>query len=221
MGQAIDAVRSYIRNHDLKVGDTLPGEAHFAELVGVSRAVIREAFGALGALRLIDIGNGRRAKVGALDGSVMALSLEHAISTAQITVGDIWDVRRTLECRTVALAAKNRTEAEAEQILKLAEALVAAKDDLAQITQLDIAFHEAIARASHNPLFVQIVTSFAPLMAEAVPRAWGTRSSDAERDRVFDNHLAVADAIADGDPKQALLAMDAHFDATIGLHLER
>src|SRR3546814_5633039 len=54
--RAVDAVRDYIRFHDLKVGDTLPGEGSFATELGVSRPVMREAFGALTALRLVEIG---------------------------------------------------------------------------------------------------------------------------------------------------------------------
>ena len=103
---AIDAVNQHIRDEGLRVGDTLPGEGFFAERLGVSRAVMREAYGALAALRLIDVGNGRKPRVGALDGSVIATSLDHAISTAQIRVGDVWDVRRTIELRTAALGAE-------------------------------------------------------------------------------------------------------------------
>ena len=75
VAQAVGEVKKHIRDAGLRVGDTLPGESYFAEKLGVSRAVMREAFGALAALRLIDVANGRRAKVGALDGSVIADSL--------------------------------------------------------------------------------------------------------------------------------------------------
>lgn len=57
--RAVGAVRDYIRTHDLKVGDTLSGEGSFAAQLGVSRPVMREAFGARTALRLVDVGNGR------------------------------------------------------------------------------------------------------------------------------------------------------------------
>jgi GntR family transcriptional repressor for pyruvate dehydrogenase complex len=90
---AVRRIRDHIRDHDLKVGDTLPGEGQFAIELGVSRAVMREAFGALAALRLLDVGNGRRARVGAIDGSVMGTSLDHAVSTAQVSVAEVWDVR--------------------------------------------------------------------------------------------------------------------------------
>ena len=120
---AIDAVNHHMREANLRVGDTLPGEGYFAERLGVSRAVMREAFGGLAALKLIDVANGRRAKVGALDGSVIAASLDHALSTDQINVADIWDVRRTIEMRTAALAARNATKIQAARIVALAEAM--------------------------------------------------------------------------------------------------
>jgi GntR family transcriptional regulator, transcriptional repressor for pyruvate dehydrogenase complex len=213
--RAMQAVTGHIRAHRLRVGDTLPGEAHFAGEMGVSRAVMREAFGALAALKLIDVGNGRRPRVAALDGSVMAASLDHAISTAQVTVPEIWDVRRTIELRTAVLAADHRSEEEAGIILGLAEAMAADGDDLDRMTVHDIAFHESIARASHNALFVQIVTSFGPLMEVAVPAAWRTRPAERQRETMLERHRAVARAIADRDPAAAAAAMDSHFDASI------
>ena len=213
--RAMQAVTGHIRDHHLRVGDTLPGEAHFAAQMGVSRAVMREAFGALAALKLIDVGNGRRPRVAALDGSVMAASLDHAISTAQVTVPEIWDVRRTIELRTAVLAAEHRSGEEASAIVRLAEAMAADGDDLGRMTRHDIAFHEAIARASHNALFVQIVTSFGPLMEVAVPAAWRTRVAERQRDTMIDRHRALADAIARRDPEAAGAAMDSHFDASI------
>lgn len=213
--RAMQAVTDHIRLHELRVGDTLPGEGHFAAETGVSRAVMREAFGALAALKLIDVGNGRKPRVAALDGSVMAASLDHAISTAQVTVPEIWDVRRTIEQRTAALAAENRTDEEARAILALTDAMAADGSDFGLTTQHDIAFHEAIARASHNALFLQIVASFGPLMEVAVPAAWRTRVAERGRETMIQRHQAVARAIADRDPTAAAAAMHAHFDASI------
>ena len=51
---ATAAVRDYISENSLKVGDMLPSEGNFATDVGVSRPVMREAFHALAALKVID-----------------------------------------------------------------------------------------------------------------------------------------------------------------------
>lgn len=211
---AMRSVREHIRSNGLRVGDALPGEHHFASELGVSRAVMREAFGALAALRLIDVGNGRRARVSAIDGSVMAASLEHAVTTEQASITEIWDVRRTLELRTVALAAINRTPSEADRIVELAHALSQATDP-DEITRLDIAFHQVIAKATHNIVFHQIVRSFENMMHAAVPAAWRTRTTPEQRERVLENHLEIARAIDAGDPARAVAAMDGHFDASV------
>jgi DNA-binding FadR family transcriptional regulator len=212
VSRAMRAVTDHIRDKQLRVGDSLPGEGFFAEQMRTSRAVLREAFGALAALKQIDVGNGRRARVGAIDGAVIAASLDHGIRTAQISGGDVWDVRQTIERRTAVLAASSRTPEEAAEISALAERISTDCDDLALMTQHDIAFHVAIARASHNNLFVQIVESFGPLMEFVIPRAWRALSSEAQRAAVLDRHRALAAAIAQGLPGQAAEAMDAHFD---------
>lgn len=213
---AVDRVRSHIRDYGLKVGDTLPGEGYFAEQLGVSRAVMREAFGALAALKLIDVANGRRAKVGALDGSVIAASLDHALSTSQINVADVWEVRRTIEVRTAALAAIHATSMQSARILELAEAMSQDDQPHEDTTEDDIQFHLAIAEASGNALFNQIVESFVPLMRVAVPRAWDTRRTEAEKRDILDRHRRLAQAIADHDPAEAERCMEQHFDDSIG-----
>jgi len=216
VAQAIDAVKAHIREKGMRVGDTLPGEGYFAEQLGVSRAVMREAFGGLAALKLIDVANGRRAKVGALDGSVIAASLDHALSTDQIKVADIWDVRRTIEMRTAALAARNATSLQAARIVALAEAMGQDDQPHGQTTEDDIDFHLAIAEASGNALFNQIVMSFVPLMRVAVPRAWDTRRTADEKTDILGRHRRLAMAIANRDADEAEQAMAAHFDDAIG-----
>ncbi len=212
---AVRRVREHIRAADLKVGDTLPGEGQFATDLGVSRAVMREAFGALAALRLIDVANGRRARVGAIDGSVMGTSLDHAVATDQVSVAEVWDVRRTLELRTADLAARNRSDADAAVIADAAAAMHSATRT-EEVTRHDIVFHQAIARASGNALFLQIVRSFEPLMTVAVPLAWQTRQTDAAREEVLARHRLIAEAIADRDGANAAALMHAHFDVSIG-----
>ena len=212
---ATEAVREHIRANQLKVGDVLPSEGSFAAEVGVSRPVMREAFHALAALRMIDVGNGRRARVGAIDGSVMAASIGHAVSTAQVSLVDVWDVRRTLELRTAELAARHRSDEQADAILAAAHTLAISREEATR-TAADTAFHQTIALASGNQLFFQIVRSFEQMMAIAIPKAWAGRVTEEERAESLDLHHQVAQAIADGDPEHARTAMELHFARSIG-----
>ncbi len=214
--QTIARIRSYIRANDLTVGSPLPSEGAFAAEFGVSRAVMREAFGALAALRQIDVANGRRARVAALDGVVMASSFDHGVATSQIKVSDVWDVRRALELRTVELAAMNRTEDQAGAIESAVEEMAVSRHDPARMAAADVRFHQSIASASGNPLYLQIVRSFGQLMDVAVPQAWQTRQTEQERSDMLTLHREIARAIVDKEPIAAVAAMDRHFDASIG-----
>jgi DNA-binding FadR family transcriptional regulator len=85
-----------------------------------------------------------------------------------------------------------------------------------QTTEDDIDFHLAIAEASGNALFNQIVASFVPLMRVAVPQAWKTRQTDDEKADILARHRNLAWAIANHDPEEAERCMGMHFDETIG-----
>jgi GntR family transcriptional repressor for pyruvate dehydrogenase complex len=92
----------------------------------------------------------------------------------------------------------------------------AAGSDIDALTRHDIAFHQAIAQAGRNMLFLQIIRSFAPMMVHAVPAAWATRTTARQRAAVLAHHHALARTIADRDPKAATAAMNTHFVASIG-----
>lgn len=211
MAEVID----HIRDNALEPGAMLPSEATFAARVGASRAVAREGFRGLAALRLIDVGNGRRARVAPADESVVSLMMDHAVHTRQITVQQILDVRRTIELRTVALAALRRTDAEAAAIVALAAEMARKFARPAEVMEIDIAFHEAIARASRNPLFALLVGSFRVVTRQTWATGWASRPTDAARRDSVEGHAAIAAAIEARSAAAAEKAMADHFDLTV------
>ncbi len=213
--QVIDRVTGHIRHNGLEPGATLPSESSFAVEAGVSRAVAREAFRSLSALRLIDVGNGRRARVAPADGSAIGRMIDHCVYTNQLSVQQIFDVRRTIELRTAALAAFRRTPAEADEICDIAGMMRANRAEPGNVMELDITFHAAVARASRNPLFALLVSSFAPVTRQNWAIGWAARPTDAERMDSIDGHAVIAEAIQQGDAKAAEKAMADHFDLTV------
>ena len=203
-----------IRQERLGPGSVLPSENALAEQYSVSRTVIREALGSLAALRMIDLGAGRRAQVAAIDHSVLALMLDHAVHIDQISIQQIYDTRRTIELRTAALAALRRTDAEAAAIADLAAAM---RRDLAtpeRVMKHDIAFHEAIAAASRNPMLALLVRSFHRVTRKTWPIGWASRRHESDRIATIANHEAIAAAIAHHDAPAAEAGMAEHFDTS-------
>lgn len=213
--QAMTAISDHIRDEQLKLGVPIPSEAAFALQLGVSRAVVREAFRSLATVGVIEVGNGRRARVGGIDETVLPIILNHAVLTDQVSIQQIYDVRRTVEMRTVTLAALRRTQAEALEISGLAAAMDRDFDSPSEVKEHDIAFHEAISRASRNPLFTLLVSSFRVITQQTWHLAWNSRSSDAERRDSMACHMRIADAIARQDPKSAAAFMAEHFDNSV------
>ncbi|WP_430441485.1 FadR/GntR family transcriptional regulator [Shinella sp.] len=215
LGGVMDAVRIHIRENGLQVGDWLPSEGAFAEKLGVSRGIVREAYRSLSALTLIDVGNGRRPRVAAPRADVLALVTDHAVHTDQVTIQQIFDVRRTVERRTVVLAAMRRTDREAAAIVALAEAMQRDFEEPQKVMEHDIAFHEAIGAASRNPMFSLIVGSFHVVTRQTWPIGWASRASNETRQESIDGHMTIAQAIANGDPTTGEQAMVEHFDLTV------
>jgi GntR family transcriptional repressor for pyruvate dehydrogenase complex len=59
----IQSLISYIGDNELRGGDPSLGEVEFTRQLSVSRTVVREAFKALTAMRIIEVRAGRRARV--------------------------------------------------------------------------------------------------------------------------------------------------------------
>lgn len=213
--RVMSEVTQHIRNHGLSAGSPLPSEAEFAARADVSRAVAREGFRGLAALKLIDVSNGRRARVGTADESVISLLIDHAVHTKQINILQILDARRSIELRTVVLAALRRTDREAVEISRLADDMLRCFSQPDQVMELDMSFHEAIARASRNPLFALLVGSFRVVTRETWAIGWASRANDDARLESVSGHVAIATAIRERKPQEAEKAMADHFDLTV------
>lgn len=216
---AITRLQAHIRSGGLGPGDAFPSENALAAEIGVSRAVVREALRSLAALGLIDVGNGRRARVSTAAPDALAILLDHVVQTNQITVQQILDVRRTVEMRTVGLAVLRRSDRDAAEIERLARAMRHDIADPDAVMEHDIAFHEAIAAASKNPMFALIVGSFHVVTRQTWRIGWNARSSDDERMASVECHEAIAGAIAGRDARRAEARMSEHFDGTVKILL--
>lgn len=212
---AVARISALIREGELRPGDRLPSEAVLSQEMKVSRTVVREALRSLAALRLIDLGAGKRPTVAVLDDSSIAMTFRHGLFTEQIDIAQLLDARRTIEARTAALAAVRRTEREARLILGHAEAMQGALDRPAQIMEHDLALHLEIARAARNPVLALIIGAIEGVIVETWPIGWKSRASDEERQAMNRLHLDIAQAIAASDPQAATQLMNRHFDESL------
>jgi GntR family transcriptional regulator, transcriptional repressor for pyruvate dehydrogenase complex len=218
--RTIADIRDYIRENELKAGDPMPSEAAISARLGVSRTVAREAMRALSALRILEVGNGRKARVAAPDADVLSIILDHTVYTRQLSIQQILDVRRTLELRTVSLAALRRSSEQAGELLRITELMFTELDRPRELMELDILFHEVIATASGNPLYATLVNSFRVITRQTWEIGWRSRSSEENRRENICCHERIAKAVAAQDTAAAEAAMAEHFDSAMNVLLK-
>jgi DNA-binding GntR family transcriptional regulator len=164
-------------------GSIAPGtrivQEEIAEQLAVSRSPVLQAFRLLKKDGLVEDAPGRGLQVTPLDAT---------------RIGHLYELRGALDSLAARLAARKK--------VKLDKALVAngrklsRGDDIRAMIEADMAFHTAIYAASGNPLIVdsaRLHWMHLRRVMGAVHQVVGQRKS------VWDEHAAIADAIAQGD----------------------
>ncbi len=203
------ALAASIREARSPPGERLPPADTLARRFGVSRTVVREALARLHADGLVETRQGSGAFVAGLAGR--PLRLDAATMDAPERVLDILELRMGVETEAAALAATRATPAQKAAIEATVEALAAVAGTGADGVEEDLRFHQAIAEATGNPLFMLFVTFLGEHYRASIH---ALRLDGAAREallqRVAREHGVVADAIRHGDAEEARWAIRRH-----------
>ena len=139
----------------LKPGERLPGERELMTQFGVGRSTVREALRVLQAAELIRSrpGDPRGPEVLAASPGALQRSMHRLARAEHVGLAELLQFRMVLDGSSHLLAAQLRTDADLST-LDEALAAMAAADGYAEFSRADVAFHDAIARTSRNPLLV-------------------------------------------------------------------
>ena len=161
-----EAIIETIVSNKLKPGDMLPPERELGKQFGVSRTVIREAVRALAAKGMLEVRSGSGVRIIAVDEKTVRESMRHFVQGSDLDYGKVDEVRLVLEVAAAGLAAQR---ASAEDIAAIDETIVALENecsDLDKSVEHDLAFHRAIATATHNELFLVLHDSMGEMLIE-------------------------------------------------------
>jgi GntR family transcriptional regulator, transcriptional repressor for pyruvate dehydrogenase complex len=211
-------IRGEIVARRLTPGDPLPGELELARRLGVSRGIVREGRRQLIAAGLIDVSNGRRAVVRKLGAAPLDGFLANAVATRQLSVAEVLELRQALEIATAGFAAARRTHADIAELERII-ARMRTTTGSAGYVKHDLAFHLALARATHNPLFELLVESIRDAMMRSMRASHARRKTSRSFEEGQAVHEALFDAVRAGNAAAAESAMRAHFAsvaATLG-----
>ena len=182
---------------ELAVGDLLPREADLAEHYGVNRSVVREALKLLEVHRLVEPRRRRGTEVldplGSVTPQVITAMLVPADRVDPEMLAELLEIRALLDSEMCGLAAERHTDAELAEIEACVEGIT--RGDAQAVEELGL----AMARASHNRLFVMLSNWHRQITKQLAPRFGRVRSRAAE----VNAYALLLDALRRRDRKLA------------------
>ncbi|WP_439442944.1 FadR/GntR family transcriptional regulator [Listeria aquatica] len=203
--QVYDLLLKKITSGAWTLHSKIPSEKSLMEEFGISRNTLREAIRALVHVGILEVRQGVGTIVLAND--EWSASLQRRI--AKSSLGEIFEVRHALETEIAVLACKRRTDEDLKTCLILSKQCISAvqNQDVAKFVKSDTALHEAIAKASHNSLLVDL---YGRLLEEIEVSIYST--TVLEKDSTY-GHASLLQAIEARDTERAKQEVDVYITA--------
>lgn len=205
------ALEREILSGRFKIGDRLPTESDLSRTTGVSRTVVREAVAALRASGLVETRRGAGAFV-----TAQAERPRVGPGMMRATLDDILfvlELRLAVEIEAVSLAAARHTDEDIRVMASILDVMSEGPRDWSRAVAADLAFHTAIATATHNKYFVDIISylgEFAFPRRHLDPATASAYRLEDHSDRIELEHRAILDAIRQRDGALASAEMRRH-----------
>lgn len=197
----------------LKPGDRLASERELSAQLGVSRASLREAIQKLAVRGMLESRQGGGTFVTDRLDSSFGNPWEQILRDHPAVREDMLEFRHMMDARAAECAAMRATAADRERVRRKLEQLeeAFAGNDLDSQVDTDLAFHQAIAEASHNIIVGHLTASLLRLMRDNLRRNLSEfMQVPAAKEQLLDQHRAVWRAIEQGDAEQAMAAAANH-----------
>ncbi|CAD7034383.1 FadR family transcriptional regulator [Pseudorhizobium endolithicum] len=206
--QVADQMRSLIERGDFAPGSRLPPERELAELLAVSRPTVREALIVLEVEGFVHIRMGSGVYVSARSPAEDAAAAAEAEGPFELL-----RARAVVECAIAEEAARVVRPDQIEVLDKNLARMAASLDDRALALSLDRQFHIAVAAIIGNGTLNRFVGGIHDLRLTPYFERLASYFENPQTWRAaMEEHRAVRDAIAAGDPQGARAAMRAHLD---------
>jgi GntR family transcriptional repressor for pyruvate dehydrogenase complex len=213
LSQAVSgAVLDRIRAGEFRPGDRLPTERSLMEEYGVGRNSVREAVQALVTLGLVDVRPGRGATVIGVESRAAIDPATFSVLLQDEAIDDLYAFRRLLEVEIASRAALVASDRDLEDIATCLHAFDSAVERGRPSGVAGSEIHAAIARASHNAVYVSVLDAVNGLIANA--RLLVSNVPWAE-DRAREQHHRLYAALCAHDREVAAAVMSEHMDTAV------
>src|SRR5262245_38580418 len=206
---ATEQIVEAIKAGDLQVGDRLPSERTLSTQMQISRPTLRQAIRLLSDAGIVEVRPG--------PGGGMIVRSDHVppdltdssghVDFRISQVASVLEARRLIEPNVAQLAASRATDADLEAMQQIIELQRQTLHEEGRFLELDLRFHLAMARATHNETVVSLMR---PLLRQLEIARRRMLQAEGDAARTLDIHERTLAAIISGDPVAIERIMDEH-----------
>ena len=207
MEQLLDKFGVMITEGYFKPGKPIPSEKELAKVFGVSNLTVRQALRALDAMGIIEVKSGSCAYLNESVKKIFINPMKFLTLVHQVDINEINQIRRLIEIPLAGLAAEKATE---QDIKAIEYALKKSKEnryDIKKYLIYEMAFHEAIFKASGNRILEALMSSIFYLLYEV--RSLAIQLFP-ELNTTLSHHKKILKAIKNKETSKAEKAMEEH-----------
>ena len=201
-------IRSSINAGDYTLGERLPTIMEMARRFRVGHPTVREALKKLEATGVVEIRHGSGVYVTRTQDVLMMASAYSGKVTKKLLL-DLIQARIPIEMQSVALATKNATPDDFEEMRRLLKTAGENLDNDAVLNSVNMAFHRQIASASGNTVIAQLLDVMQDLFTDEQRLILGIFGS---RKRDHKEHLSIFAALEQRQEGVAVERMRKHLD---------
>ena len=202
----VQQIKNQIKKGILKPGEKLPSERKLADLLGVSRASIREAIQALAFSGYLEVIQGKGTYI--LEIATKYDEITNFFSEfSHYSLDYLMEARIMLEGEFARLAALNASQEEIYVIERVFNEIASSKD-LNTFFVKDLEFHLTIAKSTHNPFMYGLMKIIGEMLYKETQRIIGR--SRYTRENTIETTRNLVQAIKQRNAEQAKEWMSKH-----------
>jgi GntR family transcriptional activator of glc operon len=210
--QVAEEISKIILDGGLRPGERLPSMAELEVRFGVSHTVMREALRVLEARGLVQVQHGKRVLVALAPSEAITTSLSAILRLHDGTLLHLMEFRTILENEVASLAAARRTDKDLHKLKACLAEMEHSLDSPQGYVDADVAFHNALVDATHNPVLIGVTNSLHELLVES--REVSFRGPPVGGSRALKAHQRIYQMVKAQDKQAARDAMHQHLRET-------
>jgi len=210
-------IERMIIENTLPTNSKLPSEQKLAEMLGVSRNILREALKTLKERGLISVKTGNGIYVDKPGQKVLQDVLKRFVYFQNVPLNEVFEIRFSIEVSACGLAAARAGKKDLLELENLIREMKKSINNVSLWSDVELRFHLSIAKSTKNPLFLAFIQTLTNMLSELFEKGYYKKNAI---EHGIMGHENILEAIKSKDIKRAKQAMVDHLETSKQLLLD-